>query len=390
MIKEIASSLSRISIIPVIVLFCITPAHLEASSHTGSGEKQEQAKKIESQLFSQKGKLNTVYSQEKDLLAELDVLEKDVEEKRRSMAKVKKMIRLAANEVKGLQGKLGETQRASRNAESRLAHKMVNLYKYARKGYVRLVADVRDMDQFRRRVKYLKVIIREDRRELVRLTQDASRQQSEVSQAEKILFQKKEMIDEKKYQLSSLKKGLEKKAIRLMKVHKEKEFYETAVRELQLAAKDLRKTLSKVQEKDPHEMFQTSSFREAKGKLPLPLGGKIFRSSRSPGSSKLSLHEGVFINGSSDPEVRAIFPGRVDFSGKLVGYGEIIILNHGSRFFTISALLRKRDKKEGDVVSGGEVIGVAGGSGSSARGRLYFEIRRGGKNLDPLVWLKTR
>ncbi len=390
MIKEIASSLSRISIIPVIVLFCITPAHLEASSHTGSGEKQEQAKKIESQLFSQKGKLNTVYSQEKDLLAELDVLEKDVEEKRRSMAKVKKMIRLAANEVKGLQGKLGETQRASRNAESRLAHKMVNLYKYARKGYVRLVADVRDMDQFRRRVKYLKVIIREDRRELVRLTQDASRQQSEVSQAEKILFQKKEMIDEKKYQLSSLKKGLEKKAIRLMKVHKEKEFYETAVRELQLAAKDLRKTLSKVQEKDPHEMFQASSFREAKGELPLPLGGKIFRSSRPPGSSKLSLHEGVFINGSSDPEVRAIFPGRVDFSGKLVGYGEIIILNHGSRFFTISALLRKRDKKEGDVVSGGEVIGVAGGSGSSARGRLYFEIRRGGKNLDPLVWLKTR
>ncbi len=390
MIKGIASRLSRISIIPVIVLFCITPAHLEAASHTGSGEKQEQVKKIESQLFSQKGKLRTVYSQEKDLLAELDVLEKDVEEKRRSVAKLKKMIRLAANEVKGLKKKLGETQRASRNAESRLAHKMISLYKYARKGYVRLVAEARDMDQFRRRVKYLKVIIREDRRDLVRFAQDASRQQSEVSQAEKVLFRKKEMIDEKKHRLSSFKKELEKKAIRLMKVHKEKEFYETAVRELQLAAKDLRKTLSKVQEKAPYKMFQTSSFRKAKGKLPLPLGGKIIRGSRPPGSSKLNLHEGIFIDGTSDPKVRAVFPGRVDFSGKLAGYGEIIIINHGSRFFTISALLRKRDKKEGNVVSGGEVIGVAGGSGSSARGRLYFEIRRGGKNLDPFVWLKTR
>jgi septal ring factor EnvC (AmiA/AmiB activator) len=220
MMKGIASRLSRISIIPVIMLFCITPAHLEAASHTGSGEKREQAKKIESQLFSQKGKLRTVYSQEKDLLAELDVLEKDVEEKRRSVAKLKKMIRLAANEVKGLQGELGETQRASRNAESRLAHKMISLYKYARKGYVRLLADVRDVDQFRRRVKYLKVIVREDRRELARLAQDVSRQQSEVLQAEKVLFQKKEMIDEKKHRLLYFKKELEKKTIRLIKIQK--------------------------------------------------------------------------------------------------------------------------------------------------------------------------
>ena len=85
MIKGIASQLSIISIIPVIVLFCTTPAHLEASSHRGSGEKQQQVKKIESQLFSQKGKLRTVYFQEKDLLDTLLSPEHAPEETKRKV-----------------------------------------------------------------------------------------------------------------------------------------------------------------------------------------------------------------------------------------------------------------------------------------------------------------
>jgi septal ring factor EnvC (AmiA/AmiB activator) len=40
------------------------------------------------------------------------------------------------------------------------------------------------------------------------------------------------------------------------------------------------------------------------------------------------------------------------------------------------------------MVELGEVIGLVGQNGSSKRARLYFEIRRAGKSLDPLSWLK--
>ncbi len=390
MIKRIAFPLSKISVFPAIMLCCIQAASTEALSDPGSGEKQEQIEKIESQLSSQRGRLRAVYSQEKDLLAGLGVLEKEVEEKRRSIEDLKEKIRLVAIEVKGFQKKLREAQRASKDAQARLARRLITLYKYARKGYIKLITDVQDVDQFWRRMKYLKVIIKEDRGELGRLAESVRKRQTEVSRAKKAMLDKEGTIDKEKRRLSSLKKDLEKKAIRLMKVHKEKEFYETAVRELQLAAKDLRQALSKVEKKEPHSMFQASRFQDSKGRLPLPLRGKIIRGSTFLAPSRLNLHEGIFIEGSSDPNVRAIFPGRVDFSGRLAGYGEIIIINHGSRFFTITALLGKRNKKEGDVVTGREVIGQAGGNGPSRGGRLYFEIRRGGKNLDPLEWLKVR
>jgi len=390
MIKGIPFPLSKVAVIPAIMLYCIVAAHPEVLSDPGSGEKQEQIEKIESQLSSQKGKLKTVYSREKDLLAGLDALEKDVEEKRRSVEDLKKKIRLAAVETRGLKEKLKETRRASRDAEARLARKLITLYKFARKGYVRLITDVRDMDEFWRRMKYLKAIVKEDRRELARLAQGLSRRQAKVARAKQAVLEKEGMINKERRQLVSLRKDLEKKALRLMKVHGEKEFYETAVRELQLAAKDLRQALSKVEKKEPHRMLQTLNFQDAGGKLPFPLEGKIIRDSTSIPPSRPKLHEGVFIEGASDPSVRAIFPGRVDFSGRLSGYGEIVIINHGSRFFTVSARLRKRNKKEGDVVAAGEVIGQAGNGGPSPGGRLYFEIRRGVKNLDPLKWLKVR
>ena len=87
--------------------------------------------------------------------------------------------------------------------------------------------------------------------------------------------------------------------------------------------------------------------------------------------------------------MRAVFPGRVEFSGQLKGYGEMIILNHGSRYFTISARLSKRNKKEGEMVKAGEVIGFLGASDGANPPKLYFEVRLGENPLDPGKWLKA-
>ena len=99
------------------------------------------------------------------------------------------------------------------------------------------------------------------------------------------------------------------------------------------------------------------------------------------------MNAGIFIEGSKDYEVKAVFPGQVAYSGIVKGYGEIVIIDHGSRFFTISANLSERIKQEGDPVAQKEIIGLVG-SGPSKGARLYFEIRKGGDPLDPLKWLK--
>jgi septal ring factor EnvC (AmiA/AmiB activator) len=275
------------------------------------------------------------------------------------------------------------------NTEMQMAKRLVVLYKYARKGYIKALANVTDLDQFWQRVKYLKAIMQEDRNTLVRLDEEVHSYKEGISRTKGQLVEKEAINNEKRMQLSGLRKDLEKKVIRLMKVHKEKEFYQTAVMELQLAAVNLKQTLLNIEKK---ESYRLTGFRfgDSKGRLYLPLEGKVVKSEGLLGSERGNSHKGIFIESSTDTRVKAVFPGRIDFSGRLKGYGEVIIINHGSRFFTISARLYQRKKEEGDLVEGREVIGLVGDNRLSKGSRLYFEIRRGEKNLDPFEWLKVR
>ena len=357
---------------------------------SSSKARQDQIKRIETELSREIEKFEVFDSKEHDLLAELTELEQEVAEKRNALGELKKKIRSTRNEVVNLQEKLPVLERFLKSAEMRLSKRLVALYKYARRGYMIILADVGDLDQFGGRVKYLKAIMDDDRRVLTGLAEEERKYRQGISRINGQLVEKEAVKKKELMLLSSLKEDLEKKVVRLMKVHKEKEFYETAVKELQLAAKNLKKTLLHIEEKDTREVKLASRFADFKSQLPFPLEGKIIKADKLFGSSGANLQKGIFVESVSDTRIKSVFPGRVDFSGWLKGYGEIIVINHGSRFFTISAQLSQRIKEEGDVVEGGEVIGLAGHHGPSKMPRLYFEVRRAGKNLDPLEWLKVR
>jgi murein DD-endopeptidase MepM/ murein hydrolase activator NlpD len=187
--------------------------------------------------------------------------------------------------------------------------------------------------------------------------------------------------------MAALKEDIDRRVILLMKIHKEKEFYQTAVKELELAAQNLKETLVNLDKRGEGEPLRLPSrFEESRGKLLVPLNGKILRDQSSLGQYG---SKGIFFEASSGAEVRAVFPGRVDFSGPLKGYGQVIVINHGSRYFSVSAQLARRYKEAGESVKAGEAIGALAEIKSIDRPRLYFEIRQGAATLDPLKWLKV-
>jgi len=123
--------------------------------------------------------------------------------------------------------------------------------------------------------------------------------------------------------------------------------------------------------------------------LLLPVDGKILKKSTKSGEREFTTLKGIYIEAPFGSHVKAVFPGRVDFSGQLKGYGQVVVINHGSRFFTISAYLLQRNKQEGEMVEKGDIIGQVGETGMETGPALYFEIREGETNLNPLKWLKV-
>lgn len=373
-----------------VLIFSLFSYHPYAASDTPAGPTRDQIKEIESKLSTEKQRFKEFDSQEKGLLGQLSLFEQEVSDKKQALGDLREKIRLAKFEIKGLNEKLAGLEESFKNVDLRLGMRLVVLYKYARKGYLKILANAADFGQFRQRVKYLETIIRQDRKSLIKLSGEQLKYKKEIQGIKEELAEKESAQDEKRAKLVALKKDLEKKVIRLMKVHKEKKFYQTSVEELQLAARNLKQALHSIEKKSVFETDWSSRFAESKGRLPFPLKGRIIKCDKLSGSAKTNHEGSVLIVSPSDTEVKAIFPGRIDFSGKLKGFGEVIIINHGSRYYTISAHISRRIKKEGELVEKHGVIGLVGLNGPSKESKLYFEIRRAGKILDALEWLKIR
>ena len=82
-----------------------------------------------------------------------------------------------------------------------------------------------------------------------------------------------------------------------------------------------------------------------------------------------------------------VYEGEIVFADYHLGYGKLIIIEHSSNFHSLYGHCDRFFKKQGDVVKKGELIAVAGDTGSALGKTLHFEIRKDIKAQDPIKWL---
>ena len=103
-----------------------------------------------------------------------------------------------------------------------------------------------------------------------------------------------------------------------------------------------------------------------------------------------SKSKGIDIANSPGTPVVAAAPGVVVYAGNgLRGYGNLIILKHNADYLTAYAHNRALLVKEGQSVTQGQSIAEMGNSDSD-RVALHFELRYGGRSIDPSRYLPAR
>jgi septal ring factor EnvC (AmiA/AmiB activator) len=130
-------------------------------------------------------------------------------------------------------------------------------------------------------------------------------------------------------------------------------------------------------------------FSTLRGQLRLPVRGELvarYGSKRGDGPS----WKGLFIRAAEGAEVKAVAAGQVVFAEWLRGFGNLIIIDHGSEYMTIYGNNQAVLKRPGDIVKTGDIIASAGNSGGNEQSGLYFEMRHQGRAFDPLGWITLR
>lgn len=106
------------------------------------------------------------------------------------------------------------------------------------------------------------------------------------------------------------------------------------------------------------------------------------------------FHTGLDIAAPLDTPVHAAAAGvvvlatsSVDTTGHLAGYGNYVVISHGSGFLTLYGHLDRLLVNPGQQVQAGQVIGLLGSTGWSTGPHVHFEIRKNGMYVDPYPYI---
>ena len=130
------------------------------------------------------------------------------------------------------------------------------------------------------------------------------------------------------------------------------------------------------------------------GRLRRPVPGPItspFGNRLDPYYHVWQLHAGVDIGAAAGTPIVAAAAGRVSQAGWFGGYGNYTCIDHGlvdgQRLSTCYGHQQRILVAPGEQVSAGQVIGLVGSTGASTGPHLHFEVRLGGRPVDPLPWI---
>jgi murein hydrolase activator len=150
---------------------------------------------------------------------------------------------------------------------------------------------------------------------------------------------------------------------------------------LEKLLKELREALQKF------PVDTNDAFARLRGKLAWPVNGKVvarFGETRAGGVK----WDGVLVATERGSPVRAVYQGRVIYADWLPGLGLLTIVDHGDGYMSLYGHNERLYKGVGEQVAAGDAIASAGDSGGTTRPELYFEIRKGGRPVDPRPWFK--
>jgi len=217
----------------------------------------------------------------------------------------------------------------------------------------------------------------------------SSLKEKKVTYEEKVknLKEIQEITAQKRIELLSAKKEREEILSDLRKKKKEREKFE---RELEAQVKKFEKLLEGLEKERLARLKEKLPKNVPKKIFLWPIKGEIvsyFGNLWHPEYKTKIKNNGIDIKGKQGDKVLAAESGIVVYANLFMGYGLTVIIDHGDGFYTVYAGLAKFFVSPGKPVSRGEPVGEVGMSIFGSGYTLHFEVRYGGKALDPLLFL---
>lgn len=348
---------------------------------------EERLKILREKLQKQKEKISDLKWEKTDILKNLQELDKEISLSAELINVLKRKKEITDEEKKNIELLMNEIHYRLREKRKILSERIKDMYIHGPLHPIEVVLLSYSFSDALKRVKYLTIIADQDKRvlnEILRLEKRLESQRERIEKKADILDR---ILYEVKNQEIALKKTKEEKNEYLNQIEGERKKAIAMSREMKKAMEDLEtliKSLSR-EEKAPGSVYFEKKL------IGLPVDGRIigfFGRKREERYGTVTINRGIDIEAAWGTEVKAVAPGNVVYSDNFLGYGKIVLIEHGNGYITLYSHLSSVSVENGNKVEEGEIIAKVGQTGSIKKPTLHFEIRKSGKAVNPFNYMK--
>ncbi len=381
----------------LVFLICISESTVQSADTSSDSERKFQ--RIKQEMQEKKKELRRAKRKEHSVLVDLDKIDRDIQAGSAELANQRRQLRDAEATLQGIEASNSEITRELTGLKRLYGQRLRALYKMNRSGSAMIIA-VENPGIAVKQAKYLGLIADHDHvmmQEYGSALDRLALRQKEMSEKKEEILGRQRGVETKKAELETKRR---QKAVILASVRQEKGLYEETLHDLEESSASLWAMIKKdeAERKAAKASFvpapeERKTAGTGKGRLPWPLEGQVitrFGMQRHPQFGTMVFRRGIEIAAREGQAVRAVSDGEVVYADWYKGYGKLMILDHGNGFYTLYGNLSQLDMNKGARVTKGQIIGLAGETGSLKGAKLYFEMRRNGEAEDPLTRLTKR
>jgi len=372
------------SVIWLLLLF-IVPGWTKPISH------QAQLEKIKARIDRARTNLQHKKSSELNISRELALLKKTLDKIDRRISRYRKDLNKVLRQIKQQKLQVRNSQKSVKAVTGKLERRLVALYKEGEVGPLKVLFSADSPTEMAQQYHYLNRVLQHDKELLAEYRQSTNKQQQQLRVLRTLEQQQAELLLQAQQQRTIAKKGHQLQAQLLKQARLDKQKLAHELTALKKNAARLKALIKKIEQAPSSPSGSVAgNFIVGRGKLGWPVNGQVIIGFGKQKDSKLGTYyesNGIEIAVPPGTPIHAVAAGKVVFAGYFKGYGNLFILSHPGGYHTLYAQTNRMDKKLGDQVSAGDVLGS---SGLGGRDSIYFEIRAKGSPVNPLSWLKRR
>jgi len=327
-------------------------------------------------------------AQERTVLGDLRKLEIDRQIKAEELQQVEAEAAAVTADLAANSERIAQLEQQESRTRPELRARLVETYKLGEARYVRLLLSATDLHQLGQATRMVAVLAKLDR-DRVALHQQTL---ASLKTARATLQERGRRLEilktERQRAQASADRAAAVRADLVRDIDRRRDLNAQLVGELQSAQQKLQATLKDLPSGVGADI--TLPLAPFRGDLDWPVTGTLARRfGRTTRDRSAASTNGIEIAAPERSAVTAIHDGTVAYADPFAGFGNLVIIDHGARSFSLYGDLLEIAVKKGARVDRGQPLGTVGSS-PAGPAVLYFELRIDGQSVDPLQWLKRR